>query len=331
MIYLYLIDRKAPAIYSLAEAISKKTSYFKTMIKLKAEIKKIKLQMPVESQKKIGELYIKDHGIVRFLEGRYKYWFKQLKSEIDKMGTLLIVLYPPMGNEDLFKVFFAELCRENQVPFIDAAQKLRQYQPDDVFLLPFNGHLSRFGNRLIAHILEEELEKYRGVHIKYPLSGLARQDWGNLPPNSNEIWDISPDAPYRVYTDKHGLRLKNGLYAEREGKALKILFMGDSFTFGPYLPNHDTYPEVLMQESDAYYALNAGVSGYTIRDEVFLFRNKAKYSNPDVLVLQVSDNDIYELFYYKQNQLYQDTKDTIYPEPEELSFFERIGISVPGK
>ena len=62
----------------------------------------------------------------------------------------------------------------------------------------------------------------------------------SLKPSKSSIWDIDPRMVYRVYTNKNGFRTKDELKSD----ANIVIVYGDSFTFGPYLANHDTYPEL---------------------------------------------------------------------------------------
>ena len=85
-------------------------------------------------------------------------------------------------------------------------------------------------------------------------------------------------------------------------KKQKILILGDSYTFGPYLPNYHVYPNLLDKKYSDKEIINAGVAGYTITDESSLFMERAKCVEPDITVLQVLDRDLHDLFYFKRNQ-----------------------------
>jgi lysophospholipase L1-like esterase len=81
-----------------------------------------------------------------------------------------------------------------------------------------------------------------------------------------------------------------------------VLCLGDSYTFGPYLPNHDTYPDLLGKINPDLEVINAGICGFTITDEVSLFIERSKYVAPDITILQVVANDITGLFWFMQNE-----------------------------
>ena len=76
----------------------------------------------------------------------------------------------------------------------------------------------------------------------------------------------------------------------------RILILGDSFTFGPYIPNEDTYPDLTNRIDPDLEVINAGYPAYTVVDEADLFHDRAKYTEPDITVLQVLDNDIYGFY-----------------------------------
>ena len=118
--------------------------------------------------------------------------------------------------------------------------------------------------------------------------------------SSDRIWDIDPRRPYRVFTNRQGFR--NRLDVEVPKQRQRVLVLGDSFTFGPFLSNEDTFPAMLERMSPDLEVLNAGVAGYTITDETMLYLERARHAAPDITVLQVLDNDLYGFFHFKLNE-----------------------------
>jgi lysophospholipase L1-like esterase len=122
--------------------------------------------------------------------------------------------------------------------------------------------------------------------------------YGDLMPNQDGIWTIWPHRPYHVQTNFAGLRNIEPL---KEGKDLRILAIGDSFTFGPYMPNEDTWPgwlEIILHQRlkrNTIEVLNAGIAGYTIPDELSYFQDKGYALVPDLVILQFFTNDISDL------------------------------------
>jgi lysophospholipase L1-like esterase len=139
--------------------------------------------------------------------------------------------------------------------------------------------------------------------------GASRDGYGDLVPNQDGHWLIWYHRPYHVVTNSIGLRSSE---EPREG-AFRILVLGDSMTFGPYLANEDTWPSwmenrlrrVLGTAVDVQ-VFNAGVGGYSIPDELSLLREKGIAFEPDLVVLAVLDNDTNDLRPTKRKRFSRD-------------------------
>ena len=122
---------------------------------------------------------------------------------------------------------------------------------------------------------------------------------GDLAPNQDGVWAIWPHRPYHVQTNSDGLRNVE----EADGSHdIRILAIGDSFTFGPYVPNEDSWPAQLERLLDAAphphataQVLNAGVAGYTIVDEYHYLKERGLALQPDLVILAFFPNDISDM------------------------------------
>lgn len=132
-------------------------------------------------------------------------------------------------------------------------------------------------------------------HIKY---GFNPYGYGDLHPNQDGVWVLQKHTPYHVQTNSVGLRNSEEL---NEDDSLRILAIGDSFTFGVYLPNEQTWPGITEQLlrnklSDPYIqVLNAGIPGYTIEDYMDYYQDKGIFLNADIIILESLYNDIADL------------------------------------
>jgi lysophospholipase L1-like esterase len=122
--------------------------------------------------------------------------------------------------------------------------------------------------------------------------------FGDLVPGQDGHWVIWFHRPYHVQTNSVGLRNAE----EPAAPAMRILAVGDSQTFGPYLANEDTWPawteNYLRQRlggADKAQVFNAGIAGYTIVDELAYLREKGTAFRPALVVLAVFENDIDDL------------------------------------
>lgn len=128
--------------------------------------------------------------------------------------------------------------------------------------------------------------------------GHSSSGYGDLVPAQNGHWTTWFHRPYHVQTNSAGLRNAE----EVSDKAFRVLAVGDSQTFGPFLANEDTWPgwteNYLRQRdgsADRTQVLNAGISGYTIVDELAYLKDKAVALKPGLVVLAVFENDMYDL------------------------------------
>lgn len=122
---------------------------------------------------------------------------------------------------------------------------------------------------------------------------------GDLAPEQDGIWAVWPHRPYHVQTNSDGLR--NVEEFDKENTFV-VLAVGDSFTFGPYVPNEDTWPAQLerLLDIDLYprsiaQVLNAGVSGYTIVDEYHYLYERGVKLEPDLVIIAFFPNDISDM------------------------------------
>jgi lysophospholipase L1-like esterase len=119
--------------------------------------------------------------------------------------------------------------------------------------------------------------------------------YGDLAPNQNRVITLLADRPYRLQTNSVGLRNT----AELDDNAFRILVVGDSFTFGAYVHNAEAWPARLEEHLNQRYpqdfqVLNAGIPGYTLQDELAYLRDKGLALAPDLVVIGVYTNDIFD-------------------------------------
>lgn len=125
----------------------------------------------------------------------------------------------------------------------------------------------------------------------YNLSG-----YGDLLPNQNFIASDIPKLPYQLITNSVGLRTDHEISIEKPSQTQRILAVGDSLTFGPYVNNYQTYPDqlenYLKQKNYQVEVLNAGFSGYTLEDELGYLKEKGLALKPDIIILGIYTNDV---------------------------------------
>jgi hypothetical protein len=291
------------------------------------QVEKVDEQLPKGA--KGGLFNLEGEQLLAFFKGQYEKSFAEMVEVTGKLGSRLIVLYPTSNFSkdprisrigDLCRAFFKGLAGKYQLDFVDMTEVFAQFPSETVTLLPQNGHLSRFGNKLVVAELSKYLQKYPGYQMQAPFATRPAL-LGDLSSKDNTIWQFDPLMPYRVVVNSQGLRMDHDLQFPKNKP--RILCIGDSFTFGPYLPNHDTYPGLLQQKYPDKEVINAGICGYTILDEVSLLKQRAQYCEPDIIILQVLDNDLLDFFYFRRQIFARDKRD-YQPTPQEKEYFARL-------
>lgn len=123
--------------------------------------------------------------------------------------------------------------------------------------------------------------------------GISWTGYGDLMPDQNHYWQMLPDRPFHVVTNADGFRNTEPV----DPHAYRIVAIGHSLTFGPYVANEDTYPawtENFLRLGNAakpVQVLNAGFSGYTVRDRLLYVREKLVAFKPDLVLIAVDKLD----------------------------------------
>jgi lysophospholipase L1-like esterase len=129
---------------------------------------------------------------------------------------------------------------------------------------------------------------YAGVH-------------GDLEPGMRITDRLYPQLPYRITATSQGTRGLAGFTSKKPEGTLRVLCVGDSFTFGYGVDDEDAYPELLRQEMNRRFpgrpieVINAGMPMFGILDEMDYFLQKGAALNPDVVVLQFFPNDLQDI------------------------------------
>lgn len=231
---------------------------------------------------------------------QYQAHFASLVQVARDAQTTLLVLYLPSTDpntakhavEQDMRKFFRGQAERHRLPFIDLTDALRAHPWPAVTLLPLDGRLSRFGNSIVAEELDQVLADYADASNP---NQILREDqlYGDLPPMLNEVNEITRGLPFRMQTNRQGFRNTNSIYTKERQR---ILVLGDSFTYGLHLSNHDTWPAMLQTRNETREIINAGIPGYTITHELESFRDRSQFIAPDITILQVLDNDLLGLF-----------------------------------
>jgi len=119
-----------------------------------------------------------------------------------------------------------------------------------------------------------------------------------LSANKGLLYELIPDsmAMYgEVEFRVNAAGFRDRPYRIRKGGRKRIIFVGDSLTYGWLIPLADTYhkqlEKILIHRGQAIEVLGMGVVGYNLIQEYFLIRERLARFDPDLLVLQIGPND----------------------------------------
>jgi len=123
---------------------------------------------------------------------------------------------------------------------------------------------------------------------------------GLFTPGQDFVDRIRPELAYHIHINNLGFRGPE-LVARKPAGTIRILCVGDSYTFGHYVDDTQPFP-VRLQELMENAApglpvevINGGANGFTILDEKIFLETKALALDPDIVVLVFSNNDITDL------------------------------------
>ena len=287
-----------------------------------AKYKGDQIALPTIIRENVKKELLGDNGKELFEEFQADFVnnLKEFAKQADKVGSKFCVIYiPPYDKDSLSKSFnkiagdfFNKVCIENNISFISFQDLIKKYPKEIVKLLPEDPHLSRFGNRMIAKKLGQFIDnKFGDYRTNIQLANPPKL-FGDLQPNLNVIKDEKRQLPYRLVTNSQGLRMDYDLTFPK--KKQRILIMGPSYTFGPYVPNSHTYVGYLNYFYPEKEFINAARAGYYISDSLSLFIDRSKFVEPDITILQIGNRDI-TTFTYKKNLM---NRNRVVYEPGEI-------------
>lgn len=143
----------------------------------------------------------------------------------------------------------------------------------------------------------------RSTGLAYPpaILTIGEQDFERLPgifqPSQRGIDRSIPALPHAVSTDSLGYRGES-IARIKPASETRILFTGDSFTYGAFVDDSATVPALLQRQlrpaCGDIRVINAGLGGSTITEQAEMIQRGLALT-PDIVVLMFYDNDVTDL------------------------------------
>lgn len=134
-------------------------------------------------------------------------------------------------------------------------------------------------------------------------------------------------ATYTINDD--GLNAKVSYPVKKEADTIRIVAIGDSFTFGQYVNTQDSYPAQLEDllsrngcQGTRYEVLNLGVSGYDISYTVRHYEQKGQKYAPDLVIWFMNGHNFYQMNEYRMSREEEILHAT---RPEKRAEYEQQG------
>lgn len=120
----------------------------------------------------------------------------------------------------------------------------------------------------------------------------------SLSKNKHLLYELLPNSTAKIKGIKYeinGFGFRDKKYRIRKGNEKRIIFVGDSLTYGWEIHLRETYHKQLemLLDSRGHDAdvMGMGVAGYNTIQEYHLIKEEALKFNPDMIILQISPND----------------------------------------
>lgn len=261
------------------------------------------------------------------LKERYKSDAKKIKEMVEATGAKCVFMILTTETDNSVPhskyglPYIRTVCNELGIELFDCTPLLAKKSPKEVTQWPKDGHLSKAGALYIADNLLPVLKKYENAKSTVVYKDSERPEtFGDFAPSTDEIRDGGKDLPYHVKANAQGVRMDADITFPKKKK--HILFMGDSGIFCPFLNNESTVTGVLQQKMPDAVLMNTGVIGYTLEDYITLWNEKAKFSEPDIVIVQTNGGDLVDYFFTSRNTQSRSHK-PFNPSKNEEEFYKK--------
>lgn len=260
------------------------------------------------------------------LKSRYKDNFLKFVSEVKSTNAKMVFcwLTTEVGNAETIiqregKKYIIQLCKENNVEFLDCSNLFIGHKPEELTYYPVDGHLNKEGARVVAEAMAKQIDKFSSVKSDKTYTDAERPaTFGDFEPNLNEVRDGGKNLPYRIKINSQGLRMDYDLKFPK--KKQRVLLIGDSGFFFPFLDNEKTGTGLLQARYADKEIINASNWGFSIDDYLSIWNEKVKYTEPDIILLQSTGDDIADQ-YFTHRMRYSRNKDKVQPTELEKKFY----------
>ncbi len=162
---------------------------------------------------------------------------------------------------------------------------------------------------LISFELILRVSNYREIIYSNRLSfDLINSKKYVLSNNSEVIYELQPNFHESVESiNSFGIRDKEYPF-EKPNNTTRIILIGDSVLFGPYVKDEERFSEILEKKlndvSRNTEVMNFGVGGYDINQEFGVFKRALNFE-PDIIIIHTYTNDAARKIITRNKEIYE--------------------------
>lgn len=270
----------------------------------------------------------KNSALYNELKDKYKQYLSALKTEVERDNAKLVVavMSPEVGKfataANTYGIpFITETCTNLGIDCVDYTPDISEWLEADPKHAPVESNFTKEGTAFMAGQLSGIIEKYSGYFSPVRQTGPKPETFGDLNSKEDEVMDGEKNIPYRLTVNAQGLRMNHNLTFPK--KKQTILFLGDGRIFNPYVDNEYIITELLQQKYPDMEIVNAGNLTYTMEDYYTLYVEKARFMEPDVVVVCTNGGDILDNYFSQRNK-YSRSGRSYAPSQLERKFYQEI-------
>jgi hypothetical protein len=238
------------------------------------------------------------------LEVRFEGQFTALHRQVTAAGARMVVAYlSPEFESDAQKVlepFLRTVALGLGVDYVNLMPGFAGLDPKLFTQMPRDGHFSARGAVMVAEELREVLARYSEDRSPVSWPAAARPSLlGDLDPGQDVILDGGKGLPYRLQTNRQGLRLDHEVTFPKVRQ--RVLLLGDSQVHGPFLDNDQTIGSRLQTMVPDREVITVANLGYGLDDLEAMFRERARFLEPDLVVVTLSGGDVFDTYFSNRN------------------------------
>ncbi len=269
------------------------------------------------------------------LQERYAKGLRELKAATDRDSVKLVVVImtPEVGKyatvENLYGIpYINQICTNEKVDVVDITPAVSEWSATaEPSYAPQYGNWSVRGAAFAATQIAPVIVRYRDArsprdwHItERPATFGDATKENNGMDNQNDLAHGGHKRNYFLHLNTQGLRMDWDVLFPRTRQ--RILFMGDSRIFNPFIDDERTVTGLLQRRFPDRELLNAGNMSCSMDDYVSLYEEKARYTEPDLLILCTNGGDILDEYFSHRNR-YSRNKKCYRPTDAEKEFYRK--------